>query len=377
MLIRFLRLIRLFSVVLGLGLAATAAFAAKRKVIIDQDAFGPGGPNLQPILMVMQSPDFEVLGITIESGDGWQKENTAHTLRMLELIGRTDIPVIAGATYPLLNTEEGTRRWEKIYGNLPYKGAWMDVWPDYNTVNRNRYHAADLVPPMEEGEPTTKPLPETAANFIIRKVREFPGEVTILAMGPFTNLALAARLDDGFAAQAQELVIMGGSFNPRAPQIDEFAMQFIHNPRVEFNSRWDPEAAHMMLHAGWKKITAVPNDATTATKLTPDLVKRATAATTPLAQYVARYAQPGFPMWDEVAAGVLIDPTIIKHSEKVAMDIDTDHGATYGATLSWPAGKGPHLGEPDVTAVLEIDVPKLEQQFVTLFTLPAKEVGAK
>lgn len=88
--------------------------APRRKVIIDQDAFGPGGPNLQPILMVLQSPEIEVLGITVESGDGWQKENVAHTLRMLELIGRPEIPVVPGATYPLLNTEEGTRRWEKL-----------------------------------------------------------------------------------------------------------------------------------------------------------------------------------------------------------------------------------------------------------------------
>jgi inosine-uridine nucleoside N-ribohydrolase len=356
--------------VLALTASALAGPVARRKVIIDQDAFGPGGPNLQPILMVIQSPEVEVLGITIESGDGWQKENTAHTLRMLELVGRTDIPVVAGATYPLLNTEEGTRRWEKLYGNLPYKGAWMDVWPDYNTVNRTRYHAAEVIPPMEEGEPTTKPLAEAAAAFLVRKVREFPGQVTVLAMGPFTNLALAARLDDGFAAGARELVIMGGSFNPRAPQIDEFAMQFIHNPRVEFNSRWDPEAAKIMLHAGWKKITAVPNDATTATKLTPELVKRATGAPTPLARYVARYAQPGFPMWDEVAAAVFLNPAVIRHSEHVAMDIDVDHGATYGATLSWPAGKGPGLGEPDVTAVLEIDVAALERQFVELLSSP-------
>jgi inosine-uridine nucleoside N-ribohydrolase len=350
---------------------------AKRKVIIDQDAFGPGGPNLQPILMVIQSPEVEVLGITIESGDGWQKENTAHTLRMLEIIGRTDIPVVAGATHPLVNTEEETRRWEKLYGSLPYKGAWMDVWPDYNTVNRTRYHAAGVVPPMEEGEPTTKPLAETAANFFIRKVREFPGEVTILALGPFTNLALAARLDDDFAAQAKELLIMGGSFNPRAPELDEFAMQFIHNPRVEFNSRWDPEAARIMLHAGWRKITAVPTDATTATKLTPALVSRATAVKTPLAAYAARYAQPGFPMWDEVAAAVFLDPGVIKHHASVAMDVDIDHGATYGATLSWPAGKGPGLGEPDVDAVLEIDVPKLEQIFVALFSQPAPATGSK
>src|SRR6187551_874705 len=93
--------ILLFELVFGLW--AGPAEAAVRKVIIDQDAFGPGGPNLQPIMMVLQSPDVEVLGITVESGDGWQKENVAHTLRMLELIGRTDIPVLPGATFPLVN----------------------------------------------------------------------------------------------------------------------------------------------------------------------------------------------------------------------------------------------------------------------------------
>lgn len=85
------------------------AAAARRKVIIDQDTYGPGGPNLQPILMVLQAPDIEVLGITVESGDGWQKESVAHTLRMLELIGRTDVPVVAGATYPLVNCQRADK----------------------------------------------------------------------------------------------------------------------------------------------------------------------------------------------------------------------------------------------------------------------------
>jgi inosine-uridine nucleoside N-ribohydrolase len=351
-------------------MAAVVAAGAPRKVSIDQDSFGPGGPNLQPILMVLQTPDVEVLGITVESGDGWQKENVAHTLRMLELIGRTDVPVLAGATYPLVNSQEETRRWEKLYGKLPYKGAWMEEWPDYNTVNRLRYHAAEVVPPLAEGAPTTKVLVETAANFIVRKIREFPGQVTVLAMGPFTNLALAAKLDEGFAAEAQELVIMGGSFSPHAPQVDEFAMQFIYSPRVEFNSRWDPEAARIMLHAGWKKITVVPNDATVPTKLTPKIVQEATATGTPLAQYVAKYAQPGFPMWDEVAAGVFIDPGLAKHTEKLAMDVDYSHGPNYGATLSWPAGAGPGLGEPDVTVVFAVDVPRLEKLFITLISGP-------
>lgn len=340
--------------------------AAKRKVIIDQDAFGPGGPNLQPILMVLQAPDVEVLGITIESGDGWQAENVAHTLRMLELIGRTEVPVLAGATYPLLNSEEATIRWEGIYGKLPYKGAWMREWPDYNTVNRTHYHAAEIVPPLVEGEPTTRAAPGSAAEFLVRKVHEFPGEVTILALGPFTNLALAARLSDDFGTQAKEIVFMGGSFNPRPPQIDEFALQFIHSPRVEFNSRWDPEAARMMLHARWKKITAVPTDATTRTKITAELLKKATAGGGAVAGYTAKYAQVGFPMWDEVAAAVFLDPAIVRHAEKLAMDVDTGPGANYGATLSWPAGKGPGLGEPDATVVLDVDVAKLEAMFVDL-----------
>ncbi len=346
--------------------ALTASAAPKRKVIIDQDALGPGGPNLQPILMVLQAPDIEVLGITVESGDGWQKENVAHTLRMLELIGRTDVPVLAGSTYPLLNTEEGTRRWEKLYGKLPYKGAWMDSWPDYNTVNRLRYHAANVVPPMPEGAPTTKPAPETAAAFLVRKVREFPGEVSILAMGPFTNLALAARLDDQFAANARELVFMGGAFNPDSSKVDEFSLQFIHNPRVEFNSRWDPEAASIMLHAGWKKIVSVPLDATVPTKLTPELAARAGAGDGPVAKYFAKYAGVGFPLWDETAAAVFLDPTLATSTVELAMDIETDHGATYGATLSWPAHGGPGLGEPTVTVIRAVDVPRLNQLFVTL-----------
>src|SRR5580658_5634049 len=187
----------LLLVCLALGVASAglgADGAPRRKVIVDQDAFG--GVNLQPLLMFLQSPDVEVLGITIESGDGWQKESVAHTLRLLELIGRTDVPVVAGATYPLINSEAATKRWETLYGRIPYKGAWMGHWPDYNTMNRPHYHAADVVPPLEEGDPTTKPAPGVAAEFMVQEVRRFPGEVSIVGLGPFTNVALAAKLDE-------------------------------------------------------------------------------------------------------------------------------------------------------------------------------------
>ncbi|MDB6114001.1 MAG: rihA 2 [Lacunisphaera sp.] len=347
---------------LPLGLSASP----KRKVIIDQDAFGPGGPNLQPILIVLQSPDVEVLGITVESGDGWQKENVAHTLRMLELIGRSDIPVVGGATYPLVNSAEATKRWETKHGRLVYKGAWTEQWPA-GSVSRRPVHGSDVVPPSSEGAPATQPLGEPADVFLARKVREFPGEVSILALGPQTNIALALQRDPRFAAQAKEIVIMGGSFNPRAAS-NEFATEYIHTPRLEFNFRWDPEAANAVLHAPWKKIVLSPIDPTTRTLFTPELIKRIAAADSPVARYVSRHLE-GFPMWDELAAAVWLEPSIVTRHETMAVGIDTGtDGAGYGNTLSWPAGKGPGLGEREVDVVLEVDVPKLEQLVVDRLT---------
>jgi purine nucleosidase len=362
------RLAAFLAMALVLGGVAFAQSPAKRKVIIDQDAFD--GPNIDPIILVIQDPGVEVVGITVESGDGWQKESVVQTLRMLELIGRTDIPVVGGATYPLINSEEETERWEKLYGKLAYKGAWMKSWPGYNTMNRPRYHAADVVPPQPQGDPTTKPLAESAASFLTRKVREEPGQITILALGPFTNIALAAKLDEGFAANAKELVIMGGAFNPEAAKVDEFSLQFINNPRVEFNSRWDPEAAKIMLHAGWHKITAVPTDATIGTTLSPVQVAAAGGTQTPTSRYFAHYGAAGFPLWDETASAVWLDPTIVRHSDQLAMDIDIDHGPGYGSTLSWLPGSSPGLGEPVVTVVRSVDISKLQRLFIDSMRRP-------
>src|ERR1700736_4013533 len=96
----------------------------KRKIIIDQDAAGPAGTDQQSMLLLIQSPQTEVLGITVVTGDQWLHEEVAHTLRMLELIGRTDIPVVPGAEYPLVRRREETERWEQQYGSVAWLGAW-------------------------------------------------------------------------------------------------------------------------------------------------------------------------------------------------------------------------------------------------------------
>ena len=140
------------SVVLLLA-CLTSAAQSKRKVIIDQDAAGPAGTDQQSILLLIQSPQTEVLGITVVTGDAWVTEEVEHTLRMLELVGRTDIPVVAGAEYPLVRTKEETEFWEQEFGNIPWTGAWT---PKY-------FHPHDELGPMPEGAPTTKALDEDAA----------------------------------------------------------------------------------------------------------------------------------------------------------------------------------------------------------------------
>ena len=114
------RVLWLLVLTLLAGVCGAQDSGARRKVIIDQDAFGPATSNLQAILMLLQASDVDVLGITIPSGDGWRDEEVSHTLRLLEIAGRTEVAVHPGAVYPLVNTQQRTRVWEQLYGKLFY-----------------------------------------------------------------------------------------------------------------------------------------------------------------------------------------------------------------------------------------------------------------
>ncbi|MFT4197288.1 MAG: nucleoside hydrolase [Pseudoxanthomonas sp.] len=343
--------------------------SGKRLVILedDIDGFTPAQ------LLLLQSPEVEVLGISAVSGNIWRDEALAHTCRLLELAGRPDIPVLPGPVQPLLNSEAATERWEALHGRLVWKGAWTRQWVEADTVqSAPRYHAHDVVPDLALGNPSVvKPSDEHAALFMLRMVRQYPGQVSIVATGPLTNLALAQSLDPAFAALAKELVYMGGSLNPRrrldSVSAAQFAREFVNSPRREFNIRWDPEAARIVQRAPWRKITMVPIDPSTATELTPALLARIGAADTTMGRALRR-REPGFPMWDEIAAAVWLRPELATVAETLYVDTDTDPGAGYGDTLSWAPSYPPGLGEQAQTVVLEVDVAALETLLVERLT---------
>ena len=105
--------------------ASVAGAQQKKKVILDQDARGPATTDQQSMLMFIQSPDVETLGITVVSGDMWRDEEIAHTLRMLEIVGRPDIPVYPGAIYPLINSMDFIERWESFTAWCTTRGLGM------------------------------------------------------------------------------------------------------------------------------------------------------------------------------------------------------------------------------------------------------------
>ncbi len=327
----------------------------KRYVIIDQDTAAPAGSDVMSMLVLLQSPDVEVLGITVVSGNKWRDEEVAHTLRMLELIGRTDVPVVPGAVFPLVRTQESTRLWEQTHGKIVYQGAWrpggLGPWE---------------VPPLKQGKPTTKPLDEDAAHFLVRTVRKYPNQVTIYAAGPMTNLALAISLDPEFPELTKGLVFMGASLNP-VTENPEFAT----NPRHEFNLWFDPEASHIMLRAKWPSIVCTTVDVSIQTELTEEMMAEIGRVQRPVAQYLAKYwVREGTYsiMWDEIASAAWLEPDLITNRRMVYMDVNLDRGAGYGDTLIWSESVKPALEVQLVEAQMEVDVERFERFFVQLMT---------
>lgn len=352
-----------------LSLSAAACAAQKRLVLIDQDGSGPGGSDQMSMLALLEAPDVQVLGITMVTGDAWREEETQHTLRMLELTGHEDVPVAKGAVFPLVRSQKETYLAEATDGRQTYLGAWREVPAGSGNdstqgVNgRPRPHGPYEVPPMPEGLPKIKAIDEDAAHFLIRQVHAHPHEVTIYAAGPLTNIALAVSLDPEYASLTRGIVLMGSSLNP---QTDD--PEFATNPRHEFNFWFDPEAAHIVLRAGWPRVDVTTADISIRAPFSKEMLDAMDKSAKPAAKYIAQWSKSRSYMWDELAACAWVDRGIITKEKEMYMDVDLSHGPHYGDTLTWSERLKPDTGVRLVHVQMDLDLPRFQKLFVDLMT---------
>ncbi|MFH1573278.1 MAG: nucleoside hydrolase [Acidobacteriota bacterium] len=352
-------LLLLLPVAAAVLIFAAPSSAQRKKVFIDQDIGGATGTDNQSVLMLLQAPDVEVLGVSIVSGDGWAKASTQYALRMFELTGHGHIPVAQGAVFTLINSREETLAWEEKYGEFAYKGAW----------NPRRYHDPDEVPPLPPGMPGIKPVSQHGVNLMIETLRKYPGEVILWCGGPLTNVAMALRLDPELPRIAKELVLMGAGFN-----VDKGGNHRI-NGRREFNWWWDPEAVRIVMSAPWNKITITPVDISVKTNLSEAIRSEIAKSDSPTARYLTEYSRPGGGgyMWDEISAGFLIDPSIITDQIELYVNVDIDHGAGYGQTIFIEKEvKAPSWFWKVATVQKDLDLDRFYRLYVDLMSRGAK-----
>src|SRR6201997_4422813 len=278
------------------------------RVIIDTD---PGVDDALALLLAMRSPELKIEGITPVAGNVPLELTLPNALRMVEIAGRTDIPVAAGAKTPL------TRR----------------------LVTAAYVHGENGLGGAEFPEPKTKPVGEPAPEFIRTTVRKHPGEITLITLGPLTNIAAALSSDNELAGMIQGVVMMGGSLS--GGNI---------TPAAEFNIYVDPEAARIVFQSGIP-ITMVGLDVTRKTGLTDAHVRRLGSAQTPVSKAAANiahhaiqhYRDAGFlvdpNMHDSLAVAAFLNPSLLKWKEYY-VDVETSGELTAGETLGYSPTAG-------------------------------------
>jgi purine nucleosidase len=356
--------------------ARAAAPEVKKKVIYDQDFNGIIGGDADPLVMLLQAPNVQVLGVTVITGDGWLKQETADALKLLEDLHRTDVPVYMGAEFPLVQSPKNLVRLTHMYGGSrtdPFLGAYGEYSEPPDT----------LVAPFG-GFAKTKAAPGSAAEFIIEQVHKYPHEVTLYCGGPLTNVALAIKLDPEVVGLTKEIVFMGTS-----PEMQ---------PKT-VNVMYDPESAQIVLHAAWPKLTLITVDVAEKLHRTPEMAEAIAKGnnTAEAKLYEELVMKPyrehkplqWFRMPDELTAAYIIDPTIVTEMRRYYVDVDTMQGMSYGSSIYWdevPKGYGgipwPDKPEPKrqkpippvdarvADVVWNFDTAKLQAMFLKAMTEP-------
>ena len=304
------------------------------------------------LAMLLRRPDrVEVFGVTVVAGNHTVPQGAEHMLHLLELMGAGGVPLHLGARAPLVNTPTRAARQEARWGPIAFKGAF-DAGPDVEPPHGGRFA-------------TVRPRPTDAASFIIDTIERRPDEVTLVAVGPMTNLAQVFRARPDLAPRVKRLVFMGG--NARVPGNV--------TPAAEFNIWFDPDAAAEVFRAGVPSLVMFGLDITNHAPVRKALFDRIVTAGTPLTRLMQhdmgpRYARDPaatYYVWDCITAAWLIDPSVVTVSESLPITVETAFGPDCGAT----AVAGPDdPGARPVEVMLDLDVGAFYDLYAELLTAP-------
>ena len=314
---------------------ATELRSERIKVIIDTD---PGIDDAMAILFALNSPRLDVLGLTTVFGNAGTEQATANALRLVELAGR-NIPVAVGATRPWV---------------LPPSPP-----PDF-------VQGSDGLGNIHAPPPAGRPIEADAASFIVQTVRRHPGEVTLLALGPLTNLALALAIEPRLPDLVQRVVVMGGAAGVPGNV----------SPVAEANIAGDPHAADIVLTTPWP-VTMVGLDVTTRVKLDDEVLLRLAKKNELVGGFIFKISRfyrrfyesigitGGFYVHDPSAVAFVISPDLFS-TERSPMRVVTD-GIAIGQTIPAPSGRADEWkawrGRPEVEICRGVDAEGLLRLF--------------
>ncbi len=302
------------------GLALTDS-EQRIPIIFDTDFVMPPADDGLAIMLALQSPELEVLGVTTVAGNESLETATADVLRMLEIANRVDIPVYRGADMPLVH--------EKSDFAVENYGKWYS-------------NEAPTMPPGGFARKVAES--KSAVSFLVETVLARPGEITLVAIGPLTNIAQAIRAEPTFTEKVKGLVIMGGAVATLADGAGNIT------PNAEYNFWVDPEAAYVTLRSGIP-IELSPLNVSRKSALSKAHFDEMVAIDTPLTQLLKDTLGKRFQsdpdrvwlMYDQIAVASLIDPSLVT-TKKMYVDVNIDHGISYGVSVGgekiWPGAEG-------------------------------------
>jgi purine nucleosidase len=307
---------------------------SKIQLIFDGD---PGIDDALALLYALKSYDVVLRGITTVGGNIGLDKTTRNALRILEITDNPHIPVARGIEKPLL-------REHKSEGEV---------------------HGKDGLGNSELPHPKIREIKEHAVDFIINTIMENPKQITLVPVGPLTNIAVAVIKEPKIKDYVKKVVIMGGA-------VTTFGNI---TPESEFNIFTDPEAAKIVFESGLP-ITLVGLDVTMKTLLTPDHLKEITEVSTPITEFVGKiithymkfYREVvgvnGCGMHDPLAVAVAIDDSLVK-TRKLFVTVETKGEFTTGETVADLRGsKEGVVRPPNMEVCIDVDSERFLRTFI-------------